>query len=244
MEVRMIRFAGVDGCRDGWLVASVTQDLTQVVLDVYEDFASIVASDFGVIAIDIPIGLPDSGARLCDQQARQVIGPRRSSVFPCPIRSTLEAPSYSEACSVGRRIDGRGLSQQAWAIAPKISEVDAHMSPELQDRIIEVHPEVCFWALNGEQPLQHHKKTADGIAMRRSLLAARGFDVTLLNARPPRGAAIDDVNDALAALLTAIEFQRGQAKRLPDSPTKDSRSLRMEMWYQPAEKATTTKTRP
>jgi predicted RNase H-like nuclease len=227
----MIHFAGVDGCKNGWLVASATQDLTQVELKVYKDFASIVADNYTVIAVDIPIGLPDSGARLCDQQARQVIGPRRSSVFPCPIRPTLEAPSYSEACSVGRRIDGRGLSQQAWAIVPKISEVDTHMSPEIQKRIIEVHPELCFWALNGERPLQHHKKSVDGIAMRRSLLAAKGIDANLLHARPPRGAAIDDVNDAMAALVTAVLFHQGQGKRLPPQPPTDSRKLRMEMWY-------------
>lgn len=52
--------------------------------------------------IDVPIGLPDRGARECDKAARRRLGPSRgSSVFPAPIRRILAATSYIEACAIG-----------------------------------------------------------------------------------------------------------------------------------------------
>jgi len=46
---------------------------------------------WALAAIDIPVGLPDTGSREADSVARKFIGPRASSVFPCPIRLALEA---------------------------------------------------------------------------------------------------------------------------------------------------------
>ena len=47
---------------------------------------------------------------------------------------------------------GKSLSAQAHAICTKIAEVDQLllMSPALRHRVREVHPEVCFWAINGQ----------------------------------------------------------------------------------------------
>ena len=50
-----------------------------------------------VVAIDIPIGLSESGPRPADEAARAFVGLRRSSVFPTPIREALQAPTYQEA---------------------------------------------------------------------------------------------------------------------------------------------------
>ena len=51
-----------------------------------------------VIAVDIPIGLPDSAEpRAADIEARKLLGKRRSSVFPTPHRAVLEAPTYAKA---------------------------------------------------------------------------------------------------------------------------------------------------
>ena len=43
--------------------------------------------------------------------------------------------------------------------------------------------------------------------------------------------ALDDLNDAFAALWTARRILLGQAQRIPDEPDIDARGLRMEMWY-------------
>ncbi|MBS3822094.1 MAG: DUF429 domain-containing protein, partial [Phycisphaerae bacterium] len=73
-----------------------------------------------IVAIDVPIGLTDAGKRECDVAARRCLGrPRGNSVFPAPIRPMLEAQSHAEACRIGRAVDGRGLTVQAWSILAK-----------------------------------------------------------------------------------------------------------------------------
>ena len=44
----------------------------------------------------------------------------------------LAAISHAEASAINFRITGRGLSQQAWGIVPKIKQVDGEMTPECQ----------------------------------------------------------------------------------------------------------------
>src|SRR5206468_1411244 len=62
-----------------------------------ESFADALLVEAQVIGVDIPIGLPESGARPADVAARRFVGPRASSVFTTPQRAVLEAPSYAEA---------------------------------------------------------------------------------------------------------------------------------------------------
>jgi predicted RNase H-like nuclease len=57
-----------------------------------------------VTAIDIPIGLPGGRPRTVDGEARRLLGPRASSVFPAPARGTLDASSYEEACEASRKL--------------------------------------------------------------------------------------------------------------------------------------------
>src|SRR6185436_13019562 len=96
-----------------------------------------------VIAIDIPIGLPsgaprDNARRRADAEARAFLGRRRAvSVFSSPCRPTLAAQSYREACDleVRARGGGKGLSQEAYNIIPKIRDVDDVITPAHQARI-------------------------------------------------------------------------------------------------------------
>src|SRR5690606_36134624 len=119
------------------------------------------------VLIDIPIGLRENGSeeRLCDKEARRVLGrPRGSSVFPAPVRPVLGARDYAEACDRSFAVTGKRLSQQAYRICGKIGEVDGLLRrrPELRRVMREMHPEVAFWALNGGQPTAHSKKRPAG----------------------------------------------------------------------------------
>jgi len=58
----------------------------------------------------------------------------------------LRVNSYVEGSAANRRTTGRGLSQQAWGIAPKIKEVDDAITPESQQWAFEIHPEVSLEA--------------------------------------------------------------------------------------------------
>ena len=203
--------AGVDGCRGGWVVAH------HGTVQVLAAFTDVLTLDVEVIAVDMPIGLPDAGPRACDVEARGRLGPRRSSVFAAPVRSVLHERSYADALARHRATDGRGLSKQAFHLLPKIAEVEA----ALDDRVIEAHPELAFARLLGA-PARHPKRTPAGRAER---LAALG-----LASRPRvRGAAPDDVLDAIALTHVARRVLAGDAERLGDGG-RDGRGLRMAIW--------------
>ena len=192
---------GVDGCRGGWVAASDRG------ARVYPTFGEILAERCGLVLIDVPIGLLPAGPRQCDLQARALIGARRSSVFPAPWRRLLRARRYGGQCSV-----------QLWNILHKIREVDEGMTPGLQRRVREAHPEVSFALLNGA-PLRFAKKTSEGEAERRALLRPIFGEVPAVP-----GAARDDVLDAYALLWSARRAQHGRARVLGGNE-RDARGL-------------------
>lgn len=221
--------AGIDGCRAGWYV--VVETAGGVTGHVAPDVAAALALAPGVVAIDIPIGLPDAGDRLCDRAARRALAPRRaSSVFPSPIRPALGADTHAEASEARRAVDGKGMSIQAFAIMPKIDEVDRCLRGQPDDaaRVFEVHPEVTFARMAGA-PLAHSKKTEAGRDERLALLHASFGDhpARLLHERPRKDVAADDVLDAFAALWTARRIAAGRAESLPADPPRDRFGLPM-----------------
>jgi predicted RNase H-like nuclease len=126
--------------------------------------------------------------------------------------------------------DAPGLSLQARAIIPKIREVDELITPSLQKRIIEVHPELCFYEMNRRRPVVEPKKTAEGRKRRIRFLESewrRKLD-ELIDSRP-RGVGRDDVIDAMAACWTAERVLKGKAIRTPGDPPRDLSGLRMEI---------------
>ena len=169
--------------------------------------------------IDVPIGLSDGPPRPCDQAARRLLGPRRSSVFTPPMRGMLDLPDRAAATRYGQaRRAGGGLSAQAWNIVPKIREADAAATPERQYRLREGHPELAFARLHGA-PLPHPKKTEAGARLRHAVLRDAGLDAAGLladvrAAQPRRAVADDDVLDAAVLALTALAVLDGTAIRL------------------------------
>src|SRR5262245_49499590 len=113
------RLCGVDGCKAGWLAVSTSADVDRLDWKVVQRLNElrIGLSPPAVIAIDIPIGLPELGARQCDIEARRLLGPgRASSVFPAPIRPILSAGSYPAASAIRRAHEAKGVTVQAWGI--------------------------------------------------------------------------------------------------------------------------------
>jgi len=234
-------WAGVDGCRDGWVLA--VMDPTRSILDLalLRTFGEVVIHARGadLILVDIPMGLPSADCpvlRRCDTMARELLGTRASTVFPVPAREAVWAESYPEACRLNRRILGRDLSRQSWGICPKIREVDAvlRLAPRLQDSIRETHPELCFRLLNRGRPLANPKKGQAGQRVRRELL--RGFAVNLDAAtrqarRLYRSASLspDDLLDAVAAAVVARLAAEGKAASVPLAPERDACGLAMEV---------------
>jgi predicted RNase H-like nuclease len=164
---------GVDGCRGGWFAVALGSNRNWAI-DVYKTIGELwnVMNSPSTMFIDIPIGLPDSNRRICDVQARKLLGRRASSVFAVPCRRALQAKSYRHACRINKQAAGIKLSIQTWHIAAKIKEVDTWLqnTRKARSRVRESHPEICFWALAGKHIMAHSKKTSRGFTERFSIL--------------------------------------------------------------------------
>src|SRR6185312_6970788 len=152
----LMRLFGVDGCKAGWMIAWEDAGGT-VNVECLPNIAAICALKPDFLVIDIPIGLVDCGSREADLQARVLLGARGCCVFPAPLRGMLACKTHREACALGQRINGKGISIQSWGILPKIREVDSHLTSADQSRIREGHPELSFALMNGGQALTERK---------------------------------------------------------------------------------------
>ncbi len=230
---------GVDGCKGGWIYACISgHEVEFGTVTKLIDLVEKAPSDSRIF-VDIPIGLRDTSGegRKCDVEARRLLRPyRTSSIFNAPIRAILDEPRYELANETSKRLSGKGLSQQSFAIIPKIREVDQLMasSPSARKLIREVHPEVCFYGLAGGHPMEHSKKTKEGFQARLSLLSQYQPEVEevvehALAHYPRKIVAADDILDALVCAITARESD--YRRTVPVFPETDSKGLAMEMVY-------------
>lgn len=224
--------AGVDGCRAGWVAFKVELPSLATSVDLVDlpKLLSSRADDLLCLAIDIPIGLLNS-SRACDKAARKLLGqPRGTSVFAAPCRAALSAITHAAASQINREKTGRGLSQQAFGIIPKIKRVDDAIRPEYQRWVLEVHPEVCFWALNQRRAMAHNKKTKEGTAERITLLRHPFAQIERDLANRPSRVGADDLLDAAAAAWTALRWYRKEAECVC-LPENDEKGLEVTIYY-------------
>jgi predicted RNase H-like nuclease len=240
--------AGVDGCTGGWIAAFVRASGHDVRLRIVPHLADVLmaAEHPAIVAVDMPIGLPERtgpGGRAAENAVRPLLGGRQSSVFSVPSRAAVYAADYRDACRIAQETSDppRKVSKQLFNIAAKIREVDECLrtTPLVAQRVFAVHPEVAFWRLNGERPLDEPKKVKGrpyepGLALRRRLLIAAGLPGHAVDAKPPRDAGIragpDDLLDALACAAIARRIHDGTARPFPDPPQYDAHGLPMAIW--------------
>lgn len=233
-----MKIAGVDGCKGGWFCISKDLLSAEISAEVFPSLESLLKriSRPVVLAIDIPIGLPESGPRSCDVLARKLLGsPRASSVFPAPIRPAIEARNRKEADAITRSVDGRGVGAQAWGLYARIREVDGLVSADrlLRRCIYEVHPELSFMFWNDAAAIVESKKTDAGKSIRERLIDGHFGAELRLSVRQQHSRSLvqdDDVNDAFAALWTAERIISGSVKILPNPPQWDALGIEMVIW--------------
>lgn len=234
-------FIGVDGCKDGWFVVLIDENnaFEFRMLKAFSDIREL-AAGAAKILVDIPIGLRSHGRRErgCDLAARKILGPRASSVFPAPVRQAISQSTYESASERNFKACGRKLSKQSWAIIPKIREVDEFVRTALaRGSVREMHPEVCFWGLNGRVPMDFSKKKAAGFSERMELLTRHYEKAPEVyeNARKnwfKKQLADDDILDALVGSVTALkDSMTNDLLTLPTVPELDDFQLPMEMVY-------------
>ena len=203
--------AGVDGCKRGWVAVVLIDGRfreARLLEGVEASFAEL--ADMKRIAIDVPIGY---GPREADDLARALVG--GSSVFSIPERERFEAP-FAE---------GGGISAQSHALGERIRHVTALAARD--DRLREVHPELCFTAMNGMKRLRYRKKSAGGAFERLGLLRTHGNNIDPGTLGSVATIPLDDLLDAAACAWTAA---RRDAVSLPDPPEqRDGQAVAI--WY-------------
>jgi len=235
-----MNWIGVDGCSAGWFYVSL-DDSDNWETGIFPDiqFLSEKFQDECLILVDIPIGLRHIGnlERLCDKEARKFLGNRRSSVFPVPCRKAVYGGNYEEASRINHELTGRNLSKQSWFISDKIKQVDELLINSIKYRklVREIHPEICFWGLNGRKSMKYYKKTSEGFNERLDVIRKvfgecdELVDRVLLKYKKS-DVINDDVLDALVAAVTA-RFGFNALNTIPDAPEYDEMGLPMEIVY-------------
>lgn len=227
-----MKTAGIDGCKAGWILITFDKEPGYEVLRTDEDLKH-AFQRFDRVLIDMPIGLEDENyTRKCDDLLRKKLGPEyASSVFSPPIRPALHAPSYVEANMQSYEFTGKNLTVQAWNITPKIKVVDRFLTekPELQDVVLESHPELLFMNLNGGMIFQK-KNTKKGLRHRLSLVSehepiAKDFFRDIKEEFRRNEVGEDDIVDSMALALSAKQSKEMDLKTIPESPEKDSSGL-------------------
>lgn len=220
---------GVDACRRGWIALELWES-GQMAAHFVSRIGDLeqVAPECEVVAIDIPIGLPEVGRRPADESARVAVGARRNSVFYTPPRSALAAATHSEGTQLAAAATGFGMSQQAYALRTKIFEVEAWI-PGAPGIVAEVHPEVSFTEMLGFPPTAS-KKSWQGMVERYRALAAAGIYLDELTGVASVAASVDDMLDAGAAAWTARRMLLGEARTLPDSPPDSDDGRPVAIW--------------
>src|SRR5579884_456236 len=163
--------AGVVACPSGWLVAGAklqgvtTAPETPFVVRTFLEVLD-ARPAYNVLAVAAPIGLPDEptpGGRTCDREARRLVGRRRGGAIASP-------PSRAELALLRNGGGEVHVSAVTRRMATHFGEVDDALSPYWQRSVFEVHPELSFLQLNGDEPMQFPKHSAEGIDERRTLL--------------------------------------------------------------------------
>jgi predicted RNase H-like nuclease len=227
---------GVDGCPAGW-IAVLWDGGDRLTSRLCPTFTEVMTLPAEVIAVDMPIGLPERSGRPPEREVRARLGDRQSSVFAVPATPAIYCTDYREACRINllHSDPPKKVSKQCFHLFPKMREIDALIEPSHQSRIYESHPELAFWAMNGEAPLPLPKKVKGapyppGLDFRRSLLARNGLPVDSLTPDyRRRDVGADDLIDACACTLVAWRILNHRSIRFPADPPLNARGLRMEI---------------
>ena len=245
MSERQPRFVGVDGSPDGWVAVRYDDEFVDVVQ--YKNAEELWDANDGAetILIDVPIGMREDSAdaRECDTAARALLSPdRHTSVFAVPVRDAVKKESYEEAKEIQEAKTDGSLGTQSYAIADKIRELDELLNTrtDCEGIIRESHPEVCFCALNDDEPMGFSKTSQPAAAFWERLSVLESVDENVLEAISEAGETVaswnvpecsnDDLLDAFALALTASDLTGG-LETLPADPEEDDKQLSMEIVY-------------
>lgn len=215
---------GLAASRSGWVGAhleSTGHGTPQILAGATLHEVISAAGPVTVVAVDVPVGLPDESRRAVDGELRRLLGPQAAAVLSTPVREALYAPSYGEANRINRERQGAGVSRQAYDVRRQIMDVDEWLRKDRDHQVVEVNSEASLAQAAGE-PLASRRSSADGAHERREVLARVGIYVPT---SAPHGVLADDLVAACAAAWSAHRVKSGQAHTYPAQPETFSDGL-------------------
>lgn len=225
--------AGIDGCKQGWLMVKYKND--QYRFAVYENFKALMNAntDLERIFIDIPIGLSSKGfTRTVESSLRKKLPGRQSTVFNPPCREALAFDDYNLAKTENLKIEGKGLSIQAFFISKKIKDVDDFLLQNNPGSLLfESHPELCFKYLNPEKKvLQTKKATAEGAKERLEILLKHDRKILslyqdILRNTKRKDVKKDDILDAVCLCIASKQAKEKGPEFIEDDNNKDLKGI-------------------
>jgi predicted RNase H-like nuclease len=223
--------AGVEPCTGGWLV--VPGNLQGITLAPQPGYVLASLADvldyrpsFSVVALHAPVGLTDGPdeLRLCDTQAKQMLGRRGGAVVAAPSRKLLDAHTFEEA----KQIDP-SLDIVRWRALPKAVEAIREVQSWRQRLVWEVNPELAFRQMNDGVELRYGRRSMHGMQERRALLVDKLAGAERVLAQRPKGVREGKLLDALADLWTARRIVARAITRMADPPAWDADGVRMDI---------------
>jgi predicted RNase H-like nuclease len=216
---------GIDACKLGWCVVGDVEN--SLVWGCFTDIEEVLKAYPKVerLLIDIPIGLSSAHfKRTVDAKARQQLSKRKSSIFSPPCREAVYAPTYQEALVINKKIEGKGISIQAYNISDKIKEIDTWLDQNPGIPVFEAHPELCFKSLNANADISFSKHTKEGIEERKQVLfkhdkALEPVFLDLMQTYKRSQVKPDDILDTMALYL--INKNSEQLKIISDENSID-----------------------
>lgn len=223
--------AGVEPVPGGWLVAPGNlQGITlspqpAYVLDTLADVLDYRPS-FTVVALHAPVGLTDAAGeqRLCDVNAKELLGRRAGAAQPAPSRRILDAESLEEAQTIDPSFD-----IVRWRSLSKAAEAIREVQSWRQRVVWEVNPELAFRQMNEGVPPAFGRRSILGRQERRDLLLAKLPGAERCLAERPPSVRENKLIDALADLWTARRIMARAITRLADPPAWDADGVRMDI---------------
>lgn len=214
---------GIDGCKAGWLAIQI--DGNNFRFGVFKTLFELQTKfpETNSALIDIPIGLSSRGfTRTLESKMRKELLRKASSVFPTPSREALSMPSYKSASEVNFKVLGKKLTQQTYAIMPKIAEADK-FDQTSGFELIESHPEICFKYLNRGKVVSSSKKKLEGQNERLDILSKynpriRDRYQKVLKQTLRKHVARDDIIDAMCL---SVCVENGELSFLKDENSID-----------------------
>jgi predicted RNase H-like nuclease len=225
--------AGVEPCAGGWLVAPGNlQGITLAPQPCYvlESLAEVLdyRPSFTVVALHAPVGFPDGAddMRLCDSNAKELLGRRRGAAVAAPSRKLLDAKTFEEAQAIDPSFD-----IVRWRALPRATEAILEVQSWRQRMVWEVNPELAFVQMNDGQPLNSSRRSIHGLRQRTELLEAKLPGSERVMKERPKQVREAKLLDALADLWTARRIRARAITRLADPPAWDTEGVRMDIVY-------------